>query len=90
MKTYVLNESRFGSVSEFYDAVSETFGFFDGFGCNLDALFDCLDDESGLANFEKPCRIVWNACEPSSLPSDFRESVFEVFSSVDGIEFSLE
>lgn len=90
MRDYVLDESRFDSVSRFFDAVASEFGFFPDFGRNLDALADCLDDESGLAAIEKPCRVIWKTAADPVLPADFREAVFEIFSSVDGIDFSLE
>ena len=46
MKIYVLDAAKFADVPAFYDEVSRTFGFFDEFGRNLDALADCLDDAS--------------------------------------------
>ncbi|MFB0965252.1 MAG: barstar family protein [Patescibacteria group bacterium] len=90
MKTYVLDSAKFTGIPEFYDEVSRTFGFFDEFGRNLDALADCLDDASGLSEIRTPCSVVWKSSPNDALDPGFREGVFEIFREVDGIDFRVE
>lgn len=101
MKTYVLDASEFTSESAFYDEVSRTFGFFDGFGRNLDALWDSMADRSdesrghvGISSYETPCAIVWKDSPSSGLSEDFRNNVVTIFGDVsqevDGIDFRIE
>ena len=90
MKTYVLDAAKFADVPAFYDEVSRIFGFFDEFGRNLDALADCLDDASGLSQIRKPCSVVWKTSPSEALDPEFRDTVFEIFREVDGIDFRVE
>lgn len=84
MRTYVLDASEFSTADAFYDAASRTFSFPEYFGRNLDALSDCLSD------VPTPARVVWKKSSPDRLDPEFRETVFEILSSIDGIEFCVE
>lgn len=60
MQIFELNGLRIETESDFHVLVSSALGFFEGYGRNLDALYDVLTDDSGLMSAKKPFKIVWN------------------------------
>lgn len=47
-------------------------------------------DDSGLSRLETPSEIVWKSSFPPRLEEAFKESVFEIFASVEGVALRIE
>lgn len=79
MTQYIIDGTKFYSVSDFHEVVREIFDFGQYYGANPDALRDFLSTE-----LERPLEIVWKYCERSRESLGEREfqklvGIFEYF-----------
>jgi len=88
MREYILDGWRTCSEESFHREIRVLLGFFEGYGANLDALWDVLTDDE-LRSAPRPFELVWrnSARARTSLPRF--ETIIGIFRDA-GIPVRLE
>ena len=79
MQRYEVDGAELRFESDFHGWAQKELGLFEGYGRNLDALWDVLTDGTGLMKARKPFELVWHNSELS------RERFGERFETILGL-----
>lgn len=56
---YIIDGTIMPDETSFHEEIARVLHFFDGYGRNLDALWDVLGDDTGLMQATRPIELVW-------------------------------
>ena len=82
IERYRIDGAAIGSESDFHNEVADALGVFDGYGANLDALWDVLCDDSGLKWAQEPFQVLWLNSQRSRQTLERFQSIVELFRTV--------